>query len=173
MNEAQAIKITENFFDPISLDKIKEYCDSVYSDNATHFKAKGYWGDDILLSVKNDILIYRITKAIDNEIYDIIYDKMKATFNLKPKIINFHYFLQESNISWHTDSHFLAGATVYLNRKWINNDGGYFVYQKHNEDTSIVLPKMNKCVFQSGAVEHATTPTFKHSPIRKSIQVFF
>ena len=169
----QEVKVIKNFFNNEDLKSIKEYCDDIFDNNNSLFKASLDWDARLLKSVKSDVLSYLLTETIDNEIYKLIYSMLVSQFDFKIKAIKFHYFLQESNIQWHNDSDHGAGATIYLNQKWNREDGGLFLYQKKNEDISIILPEMNKCIFQSGAVEHATTPTFNHSPVRKSIQVFF
>jgi Rps23 Pro-64 3,4-dihydroxylase Tpa1-like proline 4-hydroxylase len=169
----QEIKVIKKFFNNEDLKIIKEYCDDIFDNNNSLFKASHYWNPILLKSVKSDVLSYRLTETIDNEIYRLIYSMLVSQFDFKIKEMHFYYFLQESNIQWHDEGYHAAGATIYLNQKWNKEDGGFFLYQKKNEDISIILPEMNKCIFQSGAVEHATTPTFNHSPVRKSIQVFF
>lgn len=169
----QEIKVIKNFFNNEDLTSIKKYCDNIFDNNNSLFRASHSWDKTLLKSVKSDVLSYLLTEIIDNEIYKLIYNKLVSQFDFKIKVIKFHYFLQESNIQWHSDPGWAAAATIYLNQKWNKEDGGFFLYQKENEDLSIVLPEINKCIFQNGAVEHATTPTFKHSPVRKSLQVFF
>ena len=169
----QEIKVIKKFFNNEDLKSIKEYCDDIFDNNNSLFKASHYWDPMLLKSVKSDVLSYQLTETMDNEIYRLIYSMLVSQFDLEIQVIHFYYFLQESNIQWHNDGGHSAGATIYLNQKWNKKDGGFFLYQKKNEDISIILPEMNKCVFQSGAVAHATTPTFNHSPVRKSIQVFF
>ena len=64
-----------------------------------------------------------------------------------------------------------AAATIYLNRKWDRDYGGYFIYEKDNK-LGIEYPTFNKCIFQSGGVHHATTLTSKDAPVRKILQIF-
>jgi CRISPR/Cas system-associated endonuclease/helicase Cas3 len=169
----QELKIIDNFFIEEDLNNIKRYCEDILDSNNSLIPARGTWDPILLNSVKSDVLKYEITKTMDSEIYELIYNTALEKFNIDPEYILFHYFLPESNIQWHNDFNKKAGATIYLNRHWKKENGGFFLYQKNNEQINIVPPKYNTCVFQTGGIDHCTTPTFLHSPIRKSIQVFF
>ena len=165
------LKVIENFFEKEEIKFIKDYSEDIFTSREIWGSSKVEWDKQLNTSL-NDILLYTINPTIDFEIYDIIYEKTKKAFNMTPKGMSFFFYLSQSNINWHDDANHGGGATIYLNQKWDRNYGGYFIYEKVNK-LGIEYPTFNKCIFQSGGVQHATTITSKNAPVRKILQIFF
>lgn len=167
----QELKVIENFFKKEEIEFIKDYSEDVFTSKEIWGSSKSKW-DKRLNTSLNDILIYNINSTIDFEIYGMIFEKTKKVFNMTPKAMSFFFYLSQSNINWHDDNYHAGGATIYLNKKWNRDYGGYFIYEKNNK-LGIEYPTFNKCIFQSGGVPHATTLTANDAPVRKILQIFF
>ena len=107
-----------------------------------------------------------------------LYKSLKKTIEEKTKYIvhdgniMLYYWTRYSYIPWHNDNVKYKGAiTIYLNREWLPDHGGYFMYQD-GDDIKAVLPKKNLGVFQFGSVSHATTPVNFEGDIRFTVQAF-
>jgi len=165
------MKIIENFFENDSLFKIKTYLEELQNDPT--FIHKDMWPERLTMSEGN-VGIYYFDKNIDNEVYELIYQKMSSFFSIKPISITFHYWQPSSFIPWHDDGNKSAAATIYLNEYWDADYGGLFLYDELNgEGIRGIVPHFNKCIFQPGGLWHCTTQTHFKAPVRKSLQVFF
>tara|TARA_R110000868_G_scaffold206099_2_gene454837 strand:+ start:110 stop:637 length:528 start_codon:yes stop_codon:yes gene_type:complete len=164
----KSLNIINNFFFEDELKIIDDYLDDLFKDNNVLFPASKE-----SLYIKGDMFKHHVSKNFDDEIYDIIINKLKTSFpTLVPETIYLHWGLG-GHIDWHIDNGQSAAVSIYLTKDWTKEDGGYFIYEKENNDLEIILPKMNMCIFQTGAIPHCTTPTYTPNKIRKSIQVFF
>lgn len=168
----QQLKVVKNFFSKEDIKSIKDYSEDIFTEKTIlkNDKSKG-WEKGLNTSSAN-VDIYTLNPIIDFEINDLIVKKLEEEFKMTVGAVNFYYWQNTSNINWHNDDFHGGAATVYLNEVWKREWGGFFIYEKDNK-FGIELPKFNKCIFQSGAVEHATIPTTDFAPVRKTIQVFF
>jgi hypothetical protein len=165
------LKVIENFFENEEITFIKNYAEDILNtQEILSSDIIDNWHKKLNTST-NRINTYHINSKIDSELYEIISEKIKKSFNMEIKGSSFYFWLNNSNINWHNDSGHAGAATIYLNRNWDKNWGGYFVYENDNK-LGIEIPKYNKCIFQTGGIEHATTPVDKKAPIRKSLQIF-
>jgi Rps23 Pro-64 3,4-dihydroxylase Tpa1-like proline 4-hydroxylase len=165
------LKVINKFFNSDEIKFIKNYSEDVFESRNIWKSSKVEW-DKRLNTSENDILIYYLNEVIDSEVYEMVQKKTKTVFDMEPYAMNFFFYLSQSNINWHDDHKKRAGATIYLNRKWHRDYGGYFIYEK-DKKLGIEYPSFNKCIFQSGGVDHATTLTSKDAPVRKILQIFF
>jgi hypothetical protein len=165
------LKIINNFFNENEIKFIKNYAEDILStQEILSSDIIDDWQAQLNTS-SGRINTYHINSKIDSELYEIISKKIKKSFEMEIKGSSFYFWLNNSNINWHNDSGHKAAATIYLNKIWDKNWGGYFIYENDNK-LGIEIPKYNKCIFQSGGIEHATTPVDKNAPIRKSLQIF-
>lgn len=107
-----------------------------------------------------------------------LYKKVKQTIEEKTeKIIvddniMIYYWTRFSYIPWHNDNRAYDGAlTVYLNREWDPDFGGYFLYED-GEEVKAILPKRNTAVMQYGSLMHCTTPVNFEGDLRITLQAF-
>lgn len=76
-----------------------------------------------------------------------------------------------SYIPWHEDLTHKRSMTIYLNKEWDKNWGGYFMYELENEIRA-VKPTFNTGVLFTPPVLHTTTMPTIDAPLRLSLQVF-
>lgn len=171
MNNKKELRVIHKFFTGEDIKKIKSYSEDIFEAREILLSSKRVWQKGLNDS-SNEILIYMIDPIIDSEIYDIISLKMKKEFDMVVKGMSFFFYTNQSNINWHNDLGHGGAATIYLNEKWERENGGFFIYEK-DKKFGIELPEFNKCIFQKGGVDHATTLTSENSPVRKILQIFF
>jgi hypothetical protein len=114
----------------------------------------------------------------------------KKVFNKIPKdfFVHLHHSGPLESYPWHTDVHSeynnpdyegdkfdeSMGITIYLNKNWSENWGGYFLYKKNKEDTNgiFVQPVYNRAVFNNGFDYHGVSATALNCDVRISVQMF-
>jgi hypothetical protein len=93
-----------------------------------------------------------------------------------------------SSVGWHTDKHDeyehggsdclgcrdVAGISIYLNRKWEPNWGGYFLYKENKTSSQGIFyePIYNRAVINNGRDVHAVSAVTNGSNNRYSVQLF-
>lgn len=107
-----------------------------------------------------------------------LHKKVKQTIEEKTEKIvvdgniMIYYWTRFSYIPWHNDNSKYDGAlTVYLNRQWDPDFGGYFLYED-GEEIKAVIPKTNMAVMQYGSLMHCTTPVNFEGDLRITLQTF-
>lgn len=86
--------------------------------------------------------------------------------------IMLYYWTRYSYIPWHNDNSKYEGAiTIYLNREWDPDFGGYFLYEEGDEIKALP-PKKNFAVMQYGSLMHCTTPVNFSGDLRFTVQAF-
>lgn len=126
--------------------------------------------DSKLVSYSTPILKYFLT----DENYKLINKIKKEVLNKIGYEIDYvllHFFPKLSYITWHDDGIYEGALTVYLNKKWNSNWGGYLMYEENNEIKAI-QPDYNLAVLQEGGVKHCVSTLNVDADIRISIQVF-
>ena len=118
---------------------------------------------------------------IHTKIKDVIEEKTKM--RVKNKNIMIYYWTRYSYIPWHNDYTYEGVITVYLNKKWHPDFGGYFLYSDSlssemvPDNTDIpnikaIIPKKNMAVLQTDKIHHCTTPVNFMGDLRLTIQAF-
>jgi Rps23 Pro-64 3,4-dihydroxylase Tpa1-like proline 4-hydroxylase len=127
------------------------------------------WGDG-LISHSTPILRYFIPIEYDNLITKI---KKEIFSKTKYEIDNvlIHFWPKLSYITWHNDSGYKGALTIYLNKKWDSNWGGYLMYEENNEIKAI-KPEYNLGILQENGVSHCVSTINVNADVRISIQVF-
>jgi len=114
----------------------------------------------------------------------------KKVFKHTPKefFAHFHHSGPLESYPYHTDVHSeyhdpnyegdtfdgTMGITIYLNKKWIENWYGYFLYKENKEDTfgTFIQPVYNRAIFNNGFDWHGVSATALRSDVRISLQMF-
>lgn len=115
-----------------------------------------------VLNKNDDTLFQSLKKEIESKIPYYI-DNMVIHFS--PKL---------SYIPWHNDGHVIAALSIYLNKKWDVNWGGYFLY-KLNDEIKAIKPELNLGILQEGGekgLPHCVTTTNIDADLRISLQLF-
>lgn len=132
------------------------------------------WGDH-LVEGSFPVLTFKIGKQnpqLADKIREEIYNKIDVIKEIKFFGVVGHYWTKLSYIPWHDDSSFFGGLTIFLNRNWDENYGGYFLY-KESDEVKAILPQKNLAVFQYNRTKHCTTPVNINGNIRYTLQIFF
>jgi Rps23 Pro-64 3,4-dihydroxylase Tpa1-like proline 4-hydroxylase len=78
-----------------------------------------------------------------------------------------------SGINFHSDADCEFGATIYLNREWNINHGGWLLaHNRVQEDFTAYPPIYNSCIINADKQGHAVSMTSALAPIRHTIQIF-
>lgn len=114
----------------------------------------------------------------------------KKVFKEVPKqfFVHLHHSGPLESYPWHTDVHSeyndpdydgdnfdgTMGITIYLNKNWKENWGGYFLYKDSKDATTggFVQPVYNRAVFNNGIEYHAVSGTALRCDVRLTIQMF-
>jgi Rps23 Pro-64 3,4-dihydroxylase Tpa1-like proline 4-hydroxylase len=111
---------------------------------------------------QNSELHNSLKKIIEEKTQKSVYDNN----------IMLYYWTRYSYIPWHNDNVKYEGAiTIYLNREWEPDFGGYFLYEEGDEIKAI-LPKKNLGVMQYDSLMHSTTPVNFSGDLRFTVQAF-
>jgi len=188
------VQVLDDFLESELFDEINELSVACY--DLSFWKSTGNW-QDTLNTGTNDVLMYTIYNSktelkVYEDITSPINEKFKKEFNLNLSNLEFFYWKKGSLINFHPDFTYLASATLYLNEFWHRDWGGIFLWDEeenvnplhHPEDDSGneninrfkgALPLKNRCIINSGRVQHAVTPTKNHPDdvVRRTLQMRF
>lgn len=130
-----------------------------------------------------------MTHMLSAEATIAIFRDLRANGHLsylpKEKTAMIYSWLPGSGIAWHPDYGNKSSMTIYLNREWRPDHGGYFCWKDWGEDLPqhtydyaptegrIRMPQFNHYVYMNDAEWHCTTITSTLAPPRLSLQMFF
>ena len=165
-----AIKIIENFLSEDLYEECISTAEYLLTITSNVFATNRSWSFDIRKD-SHPVLIHSIQQDSDlyKNVKKDIESKTKTSFVIKD--IMFYYWTRYSYIPWHTDQLYKGAVTIYLNREWHEDFGGYFLYEE-KKNIRAILPKRNLGVIQYDGVRHSTTPVNFDGDIRYTIQAF-
>jgi hypothetical protein len=149
------------------------------------------WGSNILvwspeLTVGSGaVLTHMLPEGLTSSIYINLVDQGILDRIPKNKVAMFYAWLPGSSITWHADYIDKQSMTIYLNRNWNPDHGGYFCWkdwggdlQKHSyesppKECRMRMPEYNHYVHMTEAEWHTTTITAVVAPPRLTLQMFF
>lgn len=166
-------EVIDNFFEPDELQRVIEYFEDVCLDNPQLFTGKDVWTPRLSENSQNDTFVYHLERKIDTDIFDWLEGYMINRFDKVPSNMRFYQYMPGSHIDWHRDGEKNGAASIYLNEDWKKEYGGLFLWREEDGSFRGELPKMNRCLYDLAGAVHSTTPTYKTSPVRRSLQVFF
>jgi hypothetical protein len=165
----------ENFFSEDVSNEIDKLINSILSNKSPNmpvYSASISSWDDDLISSSTPVLRYFISEKDEN-----LMRKIKKEIFTKTKYevdqVLLHFWPKLSYINWHNDSMYKGALTIYLNKNWNPNWGGYLMYQ--DQDTSEIkgiIPKYNLGVLQENGVKHCVSTINMDADIRISMQAF-
>lgn len=169
------IRHIKNFLDVDLISYITDYVNS--NIEKAEWKSSLLWPESI--RKKSSIVTYlplenesHILKSFSKKYYDVIgiCDDEKHKME-----INYYIWPNFSYIPWHNDSHRPISSTIYLNREWHLDYGGFFLYQEDypKGEYKAIPPEFNSCIINDNHVYHGTSLTSSDAPYRETIQVFF
>jgi Rps23 Pro-64 3,4-dihydroxylase Tpa1-like proline 4-hydroxylase len=127
------------------------------------------WEDD-LRRKSTPVLVYEL-KTNNQEIFKKIRKEVKEKSGKHITDMLIHFWPPLSYLDWHTDAGYSDALTIYLNKEWNPNWGGYFLY---NQGSGIqgLIPQENLGILQKGGTPHCVTTINMDSDIRMSLQTF-
>ena len=163
------VKILPNFLPSDILTECQKFAISALYDKRSTFRSSYGW-DETLRRQSSPVLIYDLSihnKELFYNLKDFIQDKIQ-----KPIIdIIIQYWSRDSYLDWHTDSNYSDALTIYLNKEWKPEWGGYFLYGRQSNFSGII-PKENLAVLQPTGIPHCVTPVMNDTFPRISLQIF-
>lgn len=108
----------------------------------------------------------------DVELSQIIRKEIEQKIPYYVNGILIHICPRLSFIPWHDDGLHTAALTVYLNKKWNPNWGGYFMYSENDGEIKAIFPERNLGILQKGGVLHSVSGITMNAGYRISIQCF-
>jgi hypothetical protein len=87
-----------------------------------------------------------------------------------------------SCVNWHPDYADYDAMSIYLNKEWDSNWGGWFAWTEENKGVDAPInpkqgqfycPQYNTAIYSTEREWHCTTPLATVAPPRISIQLFF
>jgi hypothetical protein len=176
----QRISVINNFFNEEWQKRVELFC-HVQTHSPIWFTNHDYFPKH-LVSGNGVMLVSMIPSPFDTEIKDYMVEA--GYFKRQPNY--FAGLLYQGRASsfthWHKDTRLdwtgleRSGISIYLNKIWDENWGGWFCWKDNDTDKSahMVCPEYNKAVLLSDDVLHCTTMVNTHIPEpRLSIQIFF
>lgn len=127
------------------------------------------WEDDLVVHDKIKILPLKDKYKI---LYNKICENISKTLhkNIKGIQLNIHGIPKNAYIPHHTDNHVDFAITIYINRSWSFDHGGFLKF-KENDKNFKVMPKYNTMVYLKDVL-HWVTPNLSDE-IRYTVQGFY
>lgn len=161
----------ENIIDPNLISEVDSFIESIFTNPESKILTSFNSWDKGLLKSSSPVLRYVIDK-LDSNIYTLIKKEVERKVDYKVRNIMIYFWPNLSYIGWHNDLPHDAGLTIYMNKKWDKNWGGFFLYEEGGEIRGIA-PERNLGVLQIGGVSHAVSTVNYGADIRTTIQIFF
>lgn len=169
------IRYHENVLDPRFIDELDKFVQA--KKDKKEWQTNLFWPEYIIKSsTVVPVLSLDHVDTIRNYLREV-YNKILPESSKHKMEINYYLWPPLSYIPFHDDSHKLIASTIYLNKTWDINHGGFFMYLEnhnyHHENYKSIPPKYNSCVINDNKIKHGTTLTTMDAPIRKTLQIFF
>ena len=124
------------------------------------------WGNEVIKD-SNPVLIKDLNQQLSNRIISEIKILLPEYTEIR---CMWYGWIRGSYIPWHSDNNVKFGATIYLNKHWDDDWGGYFAYK--DDDIKCIKPEFNKMTIIEPPIEHTVFSLTNNAPIRETIQIF-
>jgi Rps23 Pro-64 3,4-dihydroxylase Tpa1-like proline 4-hydroxylase len=163
-----SINITKNVFSNGLLEKLYAH---TRTEDRQPTRTNFFGWDGGVTGTSNAIFLFRLEQELKKAIAEELI--AKNIFKQVPKIWGANIYLMSRNsfIPWHDDAKHKFTCTVYLNKEWHSDLGGYFIYQD-GEDKKALVPEYNMAVSFAPPVGHTCTITALNASFRESLQIF-
>jgi Rps23 Pro-64 3,4-dihydroxylase Tpa1-like proline 4-hydroxylase len=129
------------------------------------------WNPQIVQS-SNAIFFFDLSDELKEQVIDELIKKEVIKAKPKKFAANVALYSRQSFIPWHDDRTHLFSITVYLNKEWNIDWGGYFVYEDENKELKAIPPIFNNCIAFDTPLNHSVFLTNLNAPLRESLQLF-
>lgn len=86
--------------------------------------------------------------------------------------IGLHEMIDGGFIPPHADGEYFGGLTIFLNKGWQREWGGWAMAYDDN-DISATVPEYGHGVFYRTPLQHCTSPVYERDQARRTLQIFF
>jgi hypothetical protein len=140
------------------------------------------WVDSLKSATSGTILSRVFSNEMKVKIYTELLQRGKLSYIPYSSSALFYHGFPNSCVNWHADYPDYDAMSIYLNKRWDSNWGGWFAYtedynrrQDHVEPMNgkFIVPRYNTSIRSTDMEWHCTTPISPFAEIRTSIQLFF
>jgi hypothetical protein len=170
------INIYSNFLSEDAIKKLDDKIEEILHNsnpNVPNFTTSlTSWGKNVQNS-STPIIRYVFNKN-DDRLFQSLKTEIESKIPYYIDNMVIHFSPKLSYIPWHNDNHVIAALTIYLNKNWNVNWGGYFLY-KLNDEIKGIKPELNLGILQEGGdkgLPHCVTTTNIDADLRISLQLF-
>ena len=140
------------------------------------------WLDVLKYATTGTILSRVLPDNFRNDIISNLYSRGKIDWMPTTTSALFYMGFPNSCVNWHPDFPDYDAMSIYLNKDWDSNWGGWFAYTEEYNwvdgdvrpgHGKFVVPKYNMSIMSTEKEWHCTTPISPFAHPRLSIQLFF
>lgn len=140
------------------------------------------WVDSLKYATAGVIFSRVMPGDLSNRIYDELQSRGKIDYSPWSRSTLFYIGMPNSCVNWHADYADYNAMSIYLNREWDTNWGGWFAYTDEfnwqegdvrPQHGKFIVPRYNASVLSTEKEWHCTTPISPFAQPRLSIQLFF
>jgi hypothetical protein len=141
------------------------------------------WIDVLKYATGGTIISRALPDEWKNPIYYELVNRNKLDYLPHSSSAILYMGFPTSCVNWHPDYADYDAMSIYLNKEWDSNWGGWFAWTDEHKGSSefginpksgeFYSPQYNTGVYSTEREWHCTTPTATVAPPRISIQLFF
>jgi len=141
------------------------------------------WVDVLKYATGGTILSRALPDEWKNPIYYELVNRNKLDYLPHSSSAILYMGFPTSCVNWHPDYAEYDAMSIYLNKEWDSNWGGWFAWTEQNKgvdeygfnpkEGKFYSPQYNTAIYSTEREWHSTTPLSTTAPPRLSIQLFF
>lgn len=140
------------------------------------------WVESLKYATAGTILSRVMPADLSDRIYNELQERGVIDYSPWSRSTLFYIGMPNSCVNWHADYNDYNALSIYLNKEWDSNWGGWFAYTTEfnfkegdvkPENGHFIIPKYNRSIMSTEMEWHCTTPISPYAPPRLSIQLFF
>jgi len=169
--------LSEEFIDQLLAWNEETKTGDVWASNQTK------WIDVLKYATGGTIISRALPDEWKNPIYYELLNRNKLDYLPYASSAILYMGFPTSCVNWHPDYADYDAMSIYLNKEWDSNWGGWFAWTDEHKGSSefginpksgeFYSPQYNTGVYSTDRELHCTTPTATVAPPRISIQLFF
>lgn len=163
-----SVSVINNILPLDLINDIKSDYDSRIPERVNHSS----WEEGLVRDSKL-VFINELDTTDKSLINKLLKEKIPEINDADDFYISYNRYSKYSYLPFHADSKALIAVTIYLtddNRSF--DDGGFFVYEKTENDFRLIVPRFNTAVCIKPPLRHSVTP-YIGDGLRSSIQCFY
>ena len=175
------IRVIEDVLSQSFIDELLQWNEQtkggdVWSSNQTK------WVDVLKYATGGTILSRALSDEWKNPIYYELVNRGKLDYLPYGSSAILYMGFATSCVNWHPDYADYDAMSIYLNKEWDSNWGGWFAWTEENKGVDAPInpkqgqfycPQYNTAIYSTEREWHCTTPLATVAPPRISIQLFF